>query len=206
MGGYSSISTCGNVGNLFSIFPRVVIRLYLHRRGYNINLIISTLYEIFLKRGVDFFPDLWYYISVGRKSLQIETFKYYKGAVNMLKKVKAGYYVTTDGKIAVEKDGGFWYAYDIKTGQSVVDCERTLSEIKLSLSGYFEREKGLSCTIKKYDSVDILIRLECEDGYVCQDHEICYGYETDFDWLISEHGNITHVFVCADPVNGDCND
>ena len=121
----------------------------------------------------------------------------------MLKKVKAGYYVTTDGKIAVEKDGGFWYAYDIKTGQSVVDCERTLSEIKLSLSGYFEREKGLSCTIKKYDSVDVLIRLEFEDGYFREVHEVCYGYENDFDWLISEHGNITHVFVCADPVNGN---
>ena len=66
----------------------------------------------------------------------------------MLKKVKAGYYVTLDGKIAVEKDGGFWYAYDVKTGQSVVDFERTLSEIKLTLAGYIDRNKevsGLKC-------------------------------------------------------------
>lgn len=53
-----------------------------------------------------------------------------------LKKIKAGEYITTDGKITVEKDDGYWYAFDTKTGQSVVDSERTLREIKDSLEGY----------------------------------------------------------------------
>jgi len=54
-----------------------------------------------------------------------------------LTKIKAGMY-TTQG-IIIEKDGGFWYAYDKKTGQSVVDCENTLSDIKESLAGYFRK-------------------------------------------------------------------
>lgn len=53
-----------------------------------------------------------------------------------LKKINTGEYVTSDGKITVEKDGGYWYACDTKTGQSVVDSERTLREIKESLEGY----------------------------------------------------------------------
>lgn len=53
-----------------------------------------------------------------------------------LKKISTGEYVTSDGKITVEKDGGYWYASDTKTGQSVVDAERTLREIKASLEGY----------------------------------------------------------------------
>lgn len=54
-----------------------------------------------------------------------------------LKKISGGY-TTNDGKITVEKDGGFWYAFDTKTGQSVVDCERTLREVKESLEGYLK--------------------------------------------------------------------
>lgn len=54
-----------------------------------------------------------------------------------LEKIKGGKY-TTNG-IIIEKDGGFWYAYDEKSGQSVVDCERTLNEIKTTLNGYFKR-------------------------------------------------------------------
>lgn len=44
-------------------------------------------------------------------------------------------YVTDDGKITVVKDTetGFWYAEDTKTGQSVVDCEKNLYQIKCSL-------------------------------------------------------------------------
>lgn len=53
-----------------------------------------------------------------------------------IKKISAGEYVTSDGKITIEKDGGYWYASDTKTGQSVVDSERTLREIKASLEGY----------------------------------------------------------------------
>ena len=53
-----------------------------------------------------------------------------------LKKISTGEYVTSDGKITVEKDGNYWYASDTKTGQSVVDSERTLREIKASLEGY----------------------------------------------------------------------
>lgn len=54
-----------------------------------------------------------------------------------LEKIKGGKY-TVNG-IIIEKDNGFWYAYDEKTGQSVVDSERTLSEIKCTLEGYFKR-------------------------------------------------------------------
>lgn len=50
-----------------------------------------------------------------------------------IEKIRTGEYVTSDGKITIEKDGGYWYAYDTKTGQSVVDSERTLREIKASL-------------------------------------------------------------------------
>lgn len=53
-----------------------------------------------------------------------------------LKKIRSGEYVTSDGKITVVKDDGYWYAEDTKTGQSVVDCERTLREIKDTLEGY----------------------------------------------------------------------
>lgn len=56
-----------------------------------------------------------------------------------LKKFRSGEYVTSDGKISVEKDDGYWYASDIKTGQSVVDSERTLREIKETLEGYLAR-------------------------------------------------------------------
>lgn len=52
-----------------------------------------------------------------------------------LKKIKTGYYVTTDGKIYIEKDRetGFWYACDTKTHDCVTECERTLWEIKFKL-------------------------------------------------------------------------
>ena len=52
-----------------------------------------------------------------------------------LKKIKAGMYETVDGKITIYKDSetGKWYADDTKTGDSVVDCEDTLREIKWSL-------------------------------------------------------------------------
>lgn len=53
-----------------------------------------------------------------------------------LEKIKGGKY-TING-IIIEKDSGFWYAYDEKTGQSVVDSERTLSEIKTTLNGYLK--------------------------------------------------------------------
>lgn len=54
-----------------------------------------------------------------------------------LTKIKSGKY-TVNG-IIVEKDGNYWYAYDEKTGQSVVDSERTLSEIKSTLEGYLRK-------------------------------------------------------------------
>ena len=54
-----------------------------------------------------------------------------------LTKIKSGKY-TING-IIVEKDGLYWYAYDEKTGQSVVDSERTLCEIKSSLESYFRK-------------------------------------------------------------------
>lgn len=53
-----------------------------------------------------------------------------------LTKIKGGKY-TINGVI-IEKYNNLWYAYDEKTGQSVVDCERTLAEIKNSLNGYFK--------------------------------------------------------------------
>ena len=55
-----------------------------------------------------------------------------------LKKVKTGKYTTTDGKYEIEKSDGFWYAVDTKTGQSVVDCENSLSAIKDSLESYIK--------------------------------------------------------------------
>lgn len=53
----------------------------------------------------------------------------------ILNKIKAGMYETDDGKIIVYKDRetGFWYAEDKKTGQSVVDCEKQFYQIKRSL-------------------------------------------------------------------------
>ena len=56
-----------------------------------------------------------------------------------LVKVRAGEYLTEDGTITVEKDGGCWYAADVETSQSVVDSQRTLSEIKKSLEWYLSR-------------------------------------------------------------------
>ena len=55
-----------------------------------------------------------------------------------LKKVKTGKYTTTDGNYEIEKSDGFWYAVDTKTGQSVVDCENSLSAIKDSLESYIK--------------------------------------------------------------------
>jgi hypothetical protein len=55
-----------------------------------------------------------------------------------LKKVSAGHYKTADGKYEVEKSDGFWYAVDSKTGQSVVDCENSFSQIKDSLESYIK--------------------------------------------------------------------
>ena len=54
------------------------------------------------------------------------------------KKVKTGKYTTTDGKYEIEKSDGFWYAVDAETGQSVVDCENSLSAIKDSLESYIK--------------------------------------------------------------------
>lgn len=54
-------------------------------------------------------------------------------------KEKAGYYKTTDGKIIIEKEDGYWYAYEVETSQSVVDSERTLHEIKYTLEGYLNK-------------------------------------------------------------------
>ena len=53
-----------------------------------------------------------------------------------LKRIKSGFYITEDGKYTIEKDGGFWYAYDTQTGQSVVDCERTFALIKESFARF----------------------------------------------------------------------
>ena len=52
-----------------------------------------------------------------------------------LKKIKAGVYETYDGKVTVTFDNetGYWYAEFKTTGQSVVDCEKRLSQIKQSL-------------------------------------------------------------------------
>lgn len=60
-----------------------------------------------------------------------------------LKKIKAGKYVTTDGKFEISKDFGYWFAVDTKTGQSVVDSERTLWEIKSSLQGYLKKHSQI---------------------------------------------------------------
>ncbi len=60
-----------------------------------------------------------------------------------LKKIKAGVYVTPDGKIKVSKEFGYWYADDVKTGQSVVDSERTLWEIKYTLEGYLKKQNQI---------------------------------------------------------------
>ena len=55
-----------------------------------------------------------------------------------LKKIRSGEYSTIDGRYTIESCDGFWYACDAVTGQSVVDSERTMREIKESLSGYIE--------------------------------------------------------------------
>ena len=57
-----------------------------------------------------------------------------------LKKTSAGHYKTADGKYEIEKSDGFWYAVDTKTGQSVVDCENSLSAIKDSLESYIKSQ------------------------------------------------------------------
>ena len=65
-----------------------------------------------------------------------------------LKKIGKSEYATEDGKIIVEKDYievspyYAWFAYDVKSGQSVVDCEFTLREIKERLEGYLNKNKG----------------------------------------------------------------
>lgn len=48
-----------------------------------------------------------------------------------LKKIKAGLYETDDGKVTVtfDRETGYWYAEFKTTGQSVVDCEKRLSQI-----------------------------------------------------------------------------
>lgn len=58
-----------------------------------------------------------------------------------LKRIQSGRYITEDGKYTIEKDGCFWYAYDTQTGQSVVDCENTMSHIKESLEGFIKRSR-----------------------------------------------------------------
>lgn len=56
-----------------------------------------------------------------------------------VKKIRTGEYSTIDGKYTIENWEGFWYACDAVTGQSVVDSERTMREIKEALSGYIEK-------------------------------------------------------------------
>ena len=50
-----------------------------------------------------------------------------------LKKIRAGLYTTADGNYTIEKDGRFWYAYNSKTGSSVVDSEDSFRLIRESL-------------------------------------------------------------------------
>ena len=54
-----------------------------------------------------------------------------------LKKLRAGEYITLDGKYIIEKDGGFWYAIDSNSFISVVDSESTFRQIKESLEGKY---------------------------------------------------------------------
>lgn len=67
----------------------------------------------------------------------------------VLKKTSAGHYMTADGKYEVEKYDGFWYAVDTKTGQSVVDCENSLSAIKDSLESYIKSQNKKESYIKE---------------------------------------------------------
>lgn len=57
-----------------------------------------------------------------------------------LKKIEAGIYVTSDGKYTVEKYDGYWYAADSETGQSVIDCEDSMKDIRDSLESYLSRQ------------------------------------------------------------------
>lgn len=54
----------------------------------------------------------------------------------------AGRYYTLDNKYCISKEGDFWYAFDVKTGQSVVDCENRLWAIKESLETALKERKG----------------------------------------------------------------
>lgn len=58
-----------------------------------------------------------------------------------LKEIRSGEYITIDGRFIIFIDiyDGFWYACDAVTGQSVGDPERTMREIKESLSAYIEK-------------------------------------------------------------------
>lgn len=55
-------------------------------------------------------------------------------------KVRKGQYLVFDSRFAdiivieYDNDTRMWYAYDSVTGQSVVDCERTLRDIKEMIS------------------------------------------------------------------------
>ena len=66
-----------------------------------------------------------------------------------LKKTSAGHYKTADGKYEIEKSDGFWYAVDAKTGQSVVDCENSFSQIKDSLESYIKSQSKKESYIKE---------------------------------------------------------
>ena len=61
-----------------------------------------------------------------------------------LKRINGVYYAL-DNKYAIMKEMGFWVAFELWTGQSVVDCENTLRAIRESLEGYIrstERKEG----------------------------------------------------------------
>ena len=55
-----------------------------------------------------------------------------------LKRIKAGEYNTLDGKFLIRKNYmlNLWFAGDIKTLESVVDCEKSLRKIRESLERY----------------------------------------------------------------------
>lgn len=55
-----------------------------------------------------------------------------------LKRIKAGEYTTLDGKFLIRKNFmlNLWFAADIKTLESVVNCEKSLKKIRESLETY----------------------------------------------------------------------
>lgn len=87
-----------------------------------------------------------------------------------LKKVKTGTYTTIDGKYEIEKSDGFWYAVDAKTGQSVVDCENSLSAIKDSLESYIKSHDKKESFRRLRESFDDI------DGYAVNIHDMGKGY------------------------------